>query len=273
MHVKEKICLAGLLLGTKHGCITISLYQNVLQCNGNIPVDFQPKSLSLRICLQLERLCLPCFGILREYCCPFSEVWWKCEFCIVLQSSVEALRCNLQKTSRPTGKMVTASYNARPHTALATQERIQELQWELLKHLPYSPELALSDFHVFGPLKEPLWWQTFHWWWRGCNRGAEGAETIVKRLLCYRFWHTGGTSVSMLVEDLLRNKRFFQVWISHVLRFISVCDLFTDSASCFHSKAHTRIVWNILWLSNRWLCGRHTGIQALHSLWRLLISL
>jgi histone-lysine N-methyltransferase SETMAR len=30
--------------------------------------------------------------------------------------------------------------NARPHTAQATQERIQELCWELLEHPPYSPD-------------------------------------------------------------------------------------------------------------------------------------
>jgi hypothetical protein len=37
-------------------------------------------------------------------------------------------------------------------------------------------------------------------------------------------------SVAMLVEDMSRNKCFFfQVRISHVLRFISFCDLFTDS--------------------------------------------
>jgi histone-lysine N-methyltransferase SETMAR len=46
--------------------------------------------------------------------------------------------------------------NARPHTAQATQERIQELQWELLEHLPYSLDLAPSDFHLFGPLKTIL---------------------------------------------------------------------------------------------------------------------
>uniref|UniRef100_A0A4W6DTM9 Histone-lysine N-methyltransferase SETMAR n=1 Tax=Lates calcarifer TaxID=8187 RepID=A0A4W6DTM9_LATCA len=33
--------------------------------------------------------------------------------------------------------------NARPHT----------LGWELLPHPPYSPDLAPSDFHLFGPLK------------------------------------------------------------------------------------------------------------------------
>jgi histone-lysine N-methyltransferase SETMAR len=43
--------------------------------------------------------------------------------------------------------------NARPHTAQATQKRLQERQWELLKHPSYSPDLAPRDFHLFGPLK------------------------------------------------------------------------------------------------------------------------
>jgi hypothetical protein len=34
-------------------------------------------------------------------------------------------------------------------------------------------------------------WQTFRWWRRGWNGGAEVAETTVRRLLCCRFWHTG----------------------------------------------------------------------------------
>jgi hypothetical protein len=33
---------------------------------------------------------------------------------------------------------------------------IQELQWDLLEDPPYSPDLAASDFHLFGPLKETL---------------------------------------------------------------------------------------------------------------------
>jgi hypothetical protein len=32
----------------------------------------------------------------------------------------------------------------------------QELQWELLEHPPYSPDLAPSDFHLFGLLKNHL---------------------------------------------------------------------------------------------------------------------
>jgi hypothetical protein len=56
--------------------------------------------------------------------------------------------------------------NARPHKARATQERVQELQGELLEHQPYSPGLAPSDFHLFGPLKECL----------GCYRFADDKE-------------------------------------------------------------------------------------------------
>ncbi|XP_050925028.1 histone-lysine N-methyltransferase SETMAR [Lates calcarifer] len=43
--------------------------------------------------------------------------------------------------------------NARPHTAAQTVQTINELGWELLPHPPYSPDLAPSDFHLFGPLK------------------------------------------------------------------------------------------------------------------------
>jgi histone-lysine N-methyltransferase SETMAR len=44
--------------------------------------------------------------------------------------------------------------NSRPHTARATRYRLQDLQWELLEHPPYSPDLAPSDFHLSGTLKK-----------------------------------------------------------------------------------------------------------------------
>ena len=43
-----------------------------------------------------------------------------------------------------------------PHRACQTVEKIEEMGWELLQHLPYSPDLAPSDFHLFEPLKESL---------------------------------------------------------------------------------------------------------------------
>jgi histone-lysine N-methyltransferase SETMAR len=46
--------------------------------------------------------------------------------------------------------------DARPNTARATQERTEELNWKLLEHPPYSPDLAPSDFHWSGLLKTTL---------------------------------------------------------------------------------------------------------------------
>jgi hypothetical protein len=39
--------------------------------------------------------------------------------------------------------------NARPHTANMTKTVIHELDWEILPHPPYSPDLAPTDYHLF----------------------------------------------------------------------------------------------------------------------------
>jgi hypothetical protein len=186
----EKICLTVLLLGTNHGCITTNPNQSMLQCNGNIPVHLQPKS--LRSSHHLGRSCLPYFGILRENCLPICEAWCKCEFCILLWSFAEASGCSSQKTSRQLARGVLLHHdNTIPHAARETQERIKELQWELLEHPPYSPHFDPSDSHLFYLLKKPPWWQMFHWWRRSWNGGAKMAETTVKILICCRFRRTG----------------------------------------------------------------------------------
>ena len=46
--------------------------------------------------------------------------------------------------------------NARPHKAHLTINTIWQLNWEVLEHPTYSPDLAPSDFHLFGPLKNAL---------------------------------------------------------------------------------------------------------------------
>ena len=59
------------------------------------------------------------------------------------------------KRSGQLSKGVILHYdNARPHTSAQTMQTTNNLGWELLPHLPYSPDLAPSDFHWFGPLKE-----------------------------------------------------------------------------------------------------------------------
>ena len=52
--------------------------------------------------------------------------------------------------------------NARPHTACTTVAANTDLHFECLPHPPYSPDLAPSDFHMFGPLKEAMGGNKFH---------------------------------------------------------------------------------------------------------------
>jgi histone-lysine N-methyltransferase SETMAR len=42
--------------------------------------------------------------------------------------------------------------SAGPHT----REAITKLQWTVLPHPPYSPDLVPSDYHLFSPLKDAI---------------------------------------------------------------------------------------------------------------------
>jgi histone-lysine N-methyltransferase SETMAR len=46
--------------------------------------------------------------------------------------------------------------NARPHVSLRTTEAINKFGLTVFPHPPYSPELAPSDRHLFGELKDSL---------------------------------------------------------------------------------------------------------------------
>jgi histone-lysine N-methyltransferase SETMAR len=43
--------------------------------------------------------------------------------------------------------------NARPHTAALMVATPLKLKWDVLPHPLYSPDLAQSDYHLFGPMK------------------------------------------------------------------------------------------------------------------------
>ena len=51
--------------------------------------------------------------------------------------------------------------NARPHIAETTRETIQRLNWEIIPHPPYSPDLAPSDYHLFLNLQNFLTGKNF----------------------------------------------------------------------------------------------------------------
>jgi hypothetical protein len=76
-------------------------------------------------------------------------------------------------------------------------------------------------------------WQTFRWW-KGWNGGVKVVKTTVKKLLCYGFRRTHKEMEQVYqcwCDEMSRNKCFSQVRISYVSRFISICELFTDSPS------------------------------------------
>jgi hypothetical protein len=43
--------------------------------------------------------------------------------------------------------------NVRPHTAALMKATSLKLKWDVLPNPPYSPDLASSDYHLFGPMK------------------------------------------------------------------------------------------------------------------------
>ncbi|GBP51064.1 Mariner Mos1 transposase [Eumeta japonica] len=47
------------------------------------------------------------------------------------------------------GKVILLHDNARPHVAKPVKTYLKMLQWEVLPHPPYSPDIAPSDFHLF----------------------------------------------------------------------------------------------------------------------------
>ena len=58
--------------------------------------------------------------------------------------------------------------NAPAHWVLATQKKLAYLDFHCLDHLPYSPDLAQSDYHLFAGLKitKEIWPFFFR---RGCH--------------------------------------------------------------------------------------------------------
>jgi histone-lysine N-methyltransferase SETMAR len=56
----------------------------------------------------------------------------------------------------PTEEVVLHHENTWLHTAAATIETIQKLKFKFLLHPAYSPDLATSDYHIIGPLKDAL---------------------------------------------------------------------------------------------------------------------
>jgi len=89
--------------------------------------------------------------------------------------------------------------NAKPHTARLTRDKLAEMGWEVLPHLPYSPDISPTDFHLFRGLEHWIRGKKFEnreeveasvneffaskpraWYARGINLLEERWEKLIK---------------------------------------------------------------------------------------------
>ncbi|GBP87493.1 Mariner Mos1 transposase [Eumeta japonica] len=65
-----------------------------------------------------------------------------------LSQALKDKRPQLQHYSRY-DKIILLHNNARPHVAVPVKNYLKTLDWEVLPHAPYSPNIAPSDYHLF----------------------------------------------------------------------------------------------------------------------------
>lgn len=95
-----------------------------------------------------------CEGVIHiDYCPPGQSI--NAEYYSSLLQIVHKLLPE-KRRGKVSRRPLFLQDNARVHTAKTTMTMIKNLKWQLLPHPPYSPDLAPSDFHLFGPMKEPL---------------------------------------------------------------------------------------------------------------------
>jgi hypothetical protein len=108
---------------------------------------------------------------------------------------------------------------------------------------------------------------------RGCRSGWDNSQKT-SILWVWTHWWSDGTSVSVLVEDMSRNKCFFFFPGSNITFFtfyISICDLFTDSPRTFnririHRKPPFPNVWHhcVVCVSSHPSASYQAVVQVVH---------
>ena len=75
-------------------------------------------------------------------------------YCQTLDKLREAI--GRKRPGQLTNGVILQHDNATPHTARVTQGWLEKYGWEILPHPSHRPDLAPSDYHLFGPLKREL---------------------------------------------------------------------------------------------------------------------
>ena len=162
-----------------------------------------------------------------------------------LRARIRRVRPNL-----PIDKVLLLHDNARPHTSIRTRETITLYGWTTLPHPPYSPDLAPSDYHLFGPPWKRVWEAniipvTKKWklQWRSGSKNSQQNFTRQGYMLSLE----GGTLLLSETVTMLRSKDVIQIgpasfWcMIHVPVLITIpvlkkMALIFDSPSYYHSR-------------------------------------
>lgn len=155
-----------------------------------------PKPKKFRATLSAGKVMLTLFwdnkGAILEHYMPRGSTVNSESYCDLLQNHLKPAIRSKRRGLLRSGVLLQHD-NARPHTSRVTVEKISNLRFECLPHPPYSPDLAPSDYHIFGPLKEALGGKKFstddevktavHAWL--CSQPQDffsrGIEALVKR--------------------------------------------------------------------------------------------
>jgi len=118
-----------------------------------------PKSKKFRTQPSDGRVMLTLFwderGVIFEHYMPRGNTVTSAMYADLLKNHLRPAIKSKRRGLLSTGVLLQHD-NARPHTACSTVATIQNLSFECLPHPPYSPDVAPSDFHTFGPLKEAM---------------------------------------------------------------------------------------------------------------------
>ena len=84
--------------------------------------------------------------------------------------------------------------NAQPHTGIRTRAKLVSFRRTTLPQHPYSPDLAPSNYHLFGPMKEGL---------RGKHYSSnEEGKYVVKKWLNEQSTEFHGVGIHALILRL-----------------------------------------------------------------------
>ena len=100
----------------------------------------------------LVKCCSQLSGTPKEICC---WTFWRLKPSMLCSTVTHSRNWKRQFEKSRSG-ILMLDENAKPYSAMVTENHIAILVWEHLHHMPYSSDLKLSDFHQFPAFKKNL---------------------------------------------------------------------------------------------------------------------